>query len=217
MGFKECLELAKSEPFVEFRFDLLDLSPVQVEELVRSARRSIATCRPGSGKPAERFRTLATALKAGADYIDIELDSESGYREDLRNLAGKQGSDVIISYHNFEGTPGTDKLEEIAGSCLEAGADVVKIACKVNRNEDVQNLLGLYGKAPRMVVVGMGDKARITRVAAPFLGAEFTFASPGTGRETAPGQMDRKLLQDIIARIKGTVPIANQKTKESNE
>jgi 3-dehydroquinate dehydratase len=32
---------------------------------------------------------------------------------------------------------------------------------------------------------------------APYLGAEFTFASPGGGSETAPGQLDMKQLIEL--------------------
>jgi 3-dehydroquinate dehydratase len=62
--------------------------------------------------------------------------------------------------------------------------------------------MGLYQKGERMVVIGMGKMGLITRVAAPFMGAEFTFASPGSGRETAPGQIERKDLASIIDQIK---------------
>ena len=53
-----------------------------------------------------------------------------------------------------------------------------------------------------MVVIGMGREGLITRVAAPFLGAEFTFASPGKGKETAPGQLSRAELANLIDQIK---------------
>jgi len=48
------------------------------------------------------------------------------------------------------------------------------------------------------VVIGMGEKGRITRVMAPFLGAEFTFASPESGGETAPGQLSVNQLNELF-------------------
>ncbi len=50
----------------------------------------------------------------------------------------------------------------------------------------------------------MGDAGRITRVAAPLLGSEFTFASPGEGRETAPGQMSASQLNAIYKILNGS-------------
>ncbi len=201
IDFKECLALAREESFVEFRFDLLELTPEQVHEVVNASRRSIATYRPGISDPDRRVQTMITAIKAGATYIDIELDADSYYRNKLTRAARAAGRDIIISYHNFDHTPKPARLKKLIAACRKAGADVVKIACLVKASEDVQTLMGLYREADRMVVIGMGEKGLITRIAAPFMGAEFTFASPGRGRETAPGQIQRDKLEDIIARI----------------
>jgi 3-dehydroquinate dehydratase type I len=201
MGFEDCLRLAGKEAFVEFRFDLLDLNPEQVTRVVSAASRSIATFRPGTGDPDRRLQTLTAALEAGATYVDIELDAAPGYRRELIGAARSLHRDVIISHHDFEGTPGFKRLKRIAASCRNAGADVVKIACQVNGTGDLLSLMGLYSESGRKVVIGMGEKGLITRVAAPFLGAEFTFASPAGGRATAPGQMDRETLASLIAAI----------------
>jgi hypothetical protein len=63
IGFKECLALVKEESFVEFRFDLLDLTPEQVTEVVNASSRSIATYRPDTGDPDRRLQTMIMALK----------------------------------------------------------------------------------------------------------------------------------------------------------
>ena len=203
IGFEECLALAKEEPFVEFRFDLLELAPEQVKEVVNASKRSIATYRPDdTSDPDRRLQTMIIAVTAGASYVDIELEAESYYRKDLIKAAKANGRDVIISYHNFNHTPGTARLREIVVACKKAGADVVKIACQVNTTDDNQSLMGLYQEGDRMVVIGMGNMGLITRVAAPFMGAEFTFASPGAGRETAPGQIARRDLMNLIDQIK---------------
>jgi len=217
IGFEECLSLAREEAFVEFRFDLLDLSPDQVSQAVAAAKRSIATYRPETGDPDRRIQTMMTALKAGATYADIEIDADSHYRKELLKAARSLGRDVIISYHNFESTPGAERLKKIAESCRKAGADVVKIACQVNETRDVQTLLGLYREGWRMAVIGMGEKGLITRIAAPFLGAEFTFASPRMGRETAPGQIDRIRLASIIAGIRSSFSGENEIQMKSDE
>ncbi len=202
IGFKECLALAEQENFVEFRFDLLDLSLEQVQKVVSISQRSIATYRPDTKDSEHRMQTMVTALKAGASYVDIELEADSYFRKELIRAARTYGGDVIISYHNFEHTPQASMLKKIVASCRKSGADVVKIACQVTREEDVRELMGLYPESDRMVVIGMGDKGLITRIAAPFVGAEFTFASPGKGMETAPGQITRKELEDIVDQIK---------------
>ena len=83
----------------------------------------------------------------------------------------------------------------------KAGADIVKIASHVSRAEDLQNLFKLYRKDCRMVIIGMGKLGVISRIAAPLLGAEFTFAAPEAGKETAPGQISKDKLLSIIRQI----------------
>ena len=202
IGFEKCLSLARKEPFVEFRFDLMDLTPTQAGEVVSASHRSISTYRPDAHDNVRRTRTMISAMKSGTSYVDIELEADSSYREELVKAAIAYGTDVIISYHNFDSTPEASRLRKIVDSCKKAGADVVKIACQVNTTEDIQSLMGLYQEGERMAVIGMGKNGLITRVAAPFMGAEFTFASPGSGRETAPGQIERNDLASIIDQIK---------------
>jgi 3-dehydroquinate dehydratase-1 len=78
--------------------------------------------------------------------------------------------------------------------CYERGGAVAKIATRVQGRQDLLNLLSLYEMPGRKVVLGMGTLGRITRVVGPYLGAEFTFASPGTSDETAPGQLSAEQL-----------------------
>jgi 3-dehydroquinate dehydratase type I len=209
MGFEECLSLARQEPFVEFRFDLLTLTPDQVYEAVNTAQRSIATFRPGNSDRDLRLQTLFRALEAGANYIDLELDAESDYSRELIKAARSFGREIIISYHNHTETPEFNRLLALFRSCRKRGGDVVKIACQVNDNADLWSLMGLYREGGRMAVIGMGEKGLITRIAAPFLGAEFTFAFPASGRETAPGQIDRNRLEAIIAGIRSSYSMKN--------
>ena len=202
MDFDTCLRYAGNEPFVEFRFDLLDAGPAQVISLVSKSRRCIATCRHGKMTENNRFMILQTALEAGADFVDLDLESDLHFIEDLIPTARSKGSDVIVSYHDFEKTPQAEELERIVSDCRTAGADLVKIACQVNQREDLVHLFHLYRHNVRMVVIGMGEKGVISRVAAPFLGAEFTYASPGDGQETAPGQISKERLQHLLDGIR---------------
>ena len=55
----------------------------------------------------------------------------------------------------------------------------------------------MYDLPGKKVVIGMGEMGRITRIMAPYLGAEFTFASPTHGGETAPGQLNYGQLKDL--------------------
>jgi 3-dehydroquinate dehydratase type I len=203
MEYEECLSTARKEAFVEFRFDLLGLTLEQVKEAIGSARSCIATCRPGHVDEAQRMEILKTAIQSGADYVDIELESGNAFMDEITRTARDNDTAVIISYHNFDGTPDMPELEQIVANCREAGADIIKIACQVNQVGDLHKLFKLYSIGQRMVIIGMGELGVISRIAAPMLGAEFTFAAPGTGKETAPGQISKDNLLTILRLIQG--------------
>jgi 3-dehydroquinate dehydratase type I len=78
---------------------------------------------------------------------------------------------------------------------------VAKIATQVNNMQEIMDLLSLYELPGRKVVLGMGSQGRITRVIGPYLGGEFTFASPEPGNETAPGQLCMAELKAIFKAI----------------
>ena len=201
MGFDECMSMARKEAFVEFRFDLLSLSLDQVKEVVNAANSCIATCRPGNMDDLQRLEILKTAIQSGADYVDIEVESDKAFLNEISRTARIGDTAIIVSYHNFEGTPPLPELEQIVGMCRMAGADVVKIASQVNHTRDLQNLFKLYNPELRMVIIGMGEMGVISRIAAPMLGAEFTFAAPEAGKGTAPGQINRDKLLSILRQI----------------
>ena len=142
---------------------------------------------------------LSEAIEAGAAYVDLEQDSPETFLQPMIELAARFSCAVILSHHDFDGTPEAGELEEILDSCYERGGDVAKIATRVDNRQEAIRLLSLYRLPGRKVILGMGDEGRITRVAAPLLGGEFTFAAPGRGGETAPGQLDFDQLQTIYS------------------
>lgn len=216
MGFEECLSIVRETGFVEFRFDLLELKSEEVVQLLKASRRSIATFRPGNHKNEFRLQTMISAIKDGATYADIELDADTYYAKEIIKTARQYRREIIFSYHNFDMTPELQELKAQVDFARRAGADVIKIACQVNYTKDIQTLMSLYLEGERMVVIGMGEKGFVTRVAAPFMGAEFTFASPGRGLETAPGQIDWHKLSSILDEM-GAANIMNLKDKNSDE
>jgi len=138
-----------------------------------------------------------TSMDLGATFIDIEIESSDAHVSQLISHARKCQTGVIISYHNFEETPDRTEMTDIITQCYERGGDVAKLATQVNSKKDLRSLVSLYDIPGRKVIVGMGREGRITRIMAPHLGAEFTFAAAGDGSETAPGQLSVNQLKEI--------------------
>jgi len=176
----------------ELRLDLLDLNKNQVIRLLRLQSKIVATCRAGKFSDSERMELMETAISNGAAYVDIELEMPARMRERLIGMAKGRGCKVIISYHNFETTPQPPELMDIIKNCRASGADIVKIACQVNDSDDSANLMSLYSKEKNIISFGMGVEGLITRLAAPLLGAEFTYAAADNNSKTGPGQVTVK-------------------------
>jgi len=183
--------------FLELRLDLLQKDPESIFRVLPEAVKTLVTCRPGVFCEDERIQLLKSCMELGATYVDVELESTDSYLNSLATYARTLGTTLIISYHNFEHTPEVEELEVLLQSCYERGGDLAKIAVLVSSPEDVRKLLDLYRLPGKKVILGMGKPGRITRVMGPYLGGEFTFASPGSGDETAPGQLSYDQLKAI--------------------
>jgi len=133
---------------------------------------------------------LKKSLKFSPDYIDIEFETDLKEKKELIDLCEKFSVKRIHSYHNFDKTPDKNFLVKIIeGETAEFCPDIVKIATRVNNKKDNAVLLSLLETDYPLVVVGMGEKGKITRLVAPLLGSKFTFASVD-GKSSAPGQID---------------------------
>jgi 3-dehydroquinate dehydratase-1 len=200
-----CLELLPAVELAEIRLDGADLSPNEIRRIFTLHANLIATFRPKVGDDAleKRKMALLTAVEAGAAYVDIEIEAGAEYKKEIVQTARQHECQVILSYHNYENTPSKKHLETIIEQCFSQGADIAKIACQVHSEADSARILSLYDypgqlHQGKITAIGMGEKGKITRLAAPLLGAPFTYASQSTGKETAPGQLDKETLEKIF-------------------
>ncbi len=199
----DCLKALRGIEFAEVRLEKVKgITPEKVKTIMSSSARIVATCRPEGGmSDKKREQILAAAIDNGATFIDLEIESEEGYRKGLADAARRKGCGIIISYHNYELTPPSEELKKIIGDCFKAGADIAKIACQANSQQDNARLMDLIGPSRNVIAIGMGEKGAITRITGPFLGSPFTYASLDTGKETAPGQMDYRTIQTAIDKL----------------
>ncbi len=200
LSFEEALEVVRVNNFVEIRLDLLGES-VDYKKLISLAKMSIVTYRPSQNESTNqrqlRLDKIKDAILAGASFVDIEIESENNYINELREFAHKNGCKVIISYHNFQNTPTLKELQDILLNARTAQADIVKVATQVTRKKDNLHLLSLLTNSSDLVVIGMGEQGKLVRAMAPYLGSKFTFAAVDKKRATAPGQLTVKELREV--------------------
>ena len=198
-----CLRAMKGIGFAEIRIDkIAGVMGEDIRRIFSRPARLIATCRQGRIGDQKKFALLKAAVHAGAAFVDIELGWKESLGAALIETARSARCAVLISHHDFQKTPSRPALERIIRKSFEAGADVVKIACRVRSPADNARLLGLLDRRRPLVVVGLGNEGRITRIVAPLLGSPFTYASLRPGREVAGGQLDRATLKRIMHRLK---------------
>ncbi len=204
IDYQECLDYIGKYELVEVRLDLCDFTAEQIRELFSQPTHIIATCRAERLADKRRLEMLTLALEAGASYVDIDIFTDEHIQNAIVSAAHGNNCRIIASYHNFNYTLPEDRLQEIYYRCADLEPEVIKIACKVNSHSDIAAILSLYGMAQpgRLIALGMGEMGRISRIAAPFLGAPFTYASPEKFIETADGQYDIETLQKILDLIK---------------
>jgi 3-dehydroquinate dehydratase-1 len=198
---EKCLAALEWVEMAEIRMDLTEYNNEEIRRVFSRRKKTIATCRPCKIKDEERQEILKIAIESGATYVDIEYEAPPEFKNELIDYAHAHQCDVIISYHNYQKTPELPELESIVHDCYAQGADIAKIATHVNVNRDNSKILSLYKAPGRLVAIGMGDLGRISRIVAPFLGAEFTYASLDQGETTAPGQISYERLNQFILEI----------------
>lgn len=199
-SFEELKEKSARCEFAELRLDNLDLDSAQLEQLLSHGKPRIVTCRPGFLSSSARLNLFQRAIVAGASYLDLDIATEGPSLAELKLLCVQHGCKLIISYHDFEGTPSAELLREIVGDCFRRGADIVKVACLVTAPQDNARLLGLLGEHSSVVPVGMGLPGRVTRFLAPLLGSPITYAALSESEQTAPGQL-------TVARMRATIEV----------
>lgn len=201
--FHQALKITENAAMVEIRGDLLDWLIEDYARLIQASRKSVFTFRPdGKLSDADRLAIYRYAVENNVNYIDVEIEASSSFKEAIREMISNTKTELILSYHNFKITPSHAELKIIMDQCRGAGADVIKIATMVNDYADAADLLSLYNEAGRKVIIGMGEKGKIVRVASILLGAEFTFAAPGMGQNTAPGQLSLEEMEYIYKILK---------------
>ena len=178
---------AKGVELVELRLDYIARTVSLTRLLEKRPCPVIATCRRREdggrwmGTEEERQMLLRAAIVAGVDYVDLEWD--------IAGSVPRYGkAKRIISYHNFEETPGN--LPDLYRRLSELDPDVVKIATQANCVNDWFRMLDMLANAESPTIgLCMGDIGAPTRLLAGKFGAPFSYAASGKDRQAAPGQI----------------------------
>ena len=193
------LSVANSAEMVEIRIDLCHLTEETTAQVFSQLHvPAIATCRPQYCDDATRAILLKTAISSGAQYVDVEIESDSWFKNVILAFAKEHSCTSIISYHNYENTPSREELHAIVNECFVQGAALAKVATTAHSMNDSARVLSLYDEFSNIVALAMGKQGKITRVANLYLGSPFSFAAIDSEHVTADGQFTKEQMQKIV-------------------
>ena len=151
-----------------------------------------------------RMELLREAVGLGACCVDIEARTGAAAVGRLGKAIRAKGGKtrLIVSHHDLSGTPSRQTLMKRLKACQELGADIVKIVTLANAVDDNLRVLELIPQARKMgqeiVAFCMGEKGRLSRVAAPILGSCIGYVCLEKGAESAPGQLTAGEMEAIL-------------------
>lgn len=198
-------EIEAGESFLEVRLDYLPSPEDGVDAIAQLLKESpeaviLATCRRHqnqgrfNGSIEEQIRILDAAVTAGARAVDIEIETAENARERLDAFRGR--ALLILSYHNYDGTPA---VESIMRRMLRYAADGYKLVTTARKPSDSYRVIALarsHARTP-LILLAMGEIGFPTRVLSPALGGLYTYATPCTAEGTATGQVSAKQLRNL--------------------
>ena len=204
-------EILQTAEMAEIRLDRCSLTDDEIDECFESDVPLVATCRVSEIMAADPSLSevkassicedrLCRAIKAGARYVDVEMEAPKYMSKRVRACAGEYGSVFIKSYHDFSGTDSCEALKALVEKCFHIGADIVKIVTTAKNPEDADRVLRLYDEfAPgRLIAFSMGEAGRESRMQCLAKGAPYTYAALNEEDAAAPGQWSSEAMSSSL-------------------
>ncbi|OMF86229.1 type I 3-dehydroquinate dehydratase [Paenibacillus sp. FSL R7-0337] len=149
------------------------------------------------------FRLIQAAVESGlVDIVDVELFQEEAEVRRLIAAAHGQAVFVILSNHDFDGTPSEEEIVSRLRRAQELGGDLPKIAVMPQGPADVLTLLAAtnrmqeqYADRP-IITMAMNGEGVISRLAGEIFGSALTFGA--AHKPSAPGQVAVAELRGVL-------------------
>jgi 3-dehydroquinate dehydratase I len=136
------------------------------------------------------------------DFIDFEMGNEPSQVHEVREFSRAQATQLILSFHDFQGTPGVDELNQRFARAEQLGADVAKVAVMPREMQDVLTLLAATLQSSQslhipLISMSMAGPGAVTRLCGGAFGSALSFAVGQNA--SAPGQMPIEELDAALA------------------
>jgi 3-dehydroquinate dehydratase-1 len=200
---------------VEWRLDAfirahsLDLTLDSFSYLSAASRHAVvATNRPTweggafEGSEELRLEVLKKAVGAGAEWVDLEGCLE----EDRLQWFKASRAKVLLSHHNFSGTPDSAGLRSEAEELAKKQPHAIKIVTYANEPSDNLRVLDLIPFCRNelgmdAIAFCMGPLGRWSRAACLLLGSPWTYVQLEQQESAAPGQFGAAEMRALLEMI----------------
>jgi 3-dehydroquinate dehydratase len=196
---------APSRSWLEIRFDLFSqfdaTTPEKydawISELYHLYPNVIVTLRGDCSNnelTEARYLCYKHWLELGVPFLDID------YSEPFRDLllSPNNNTRFILSHHIYDYNGELISLQSVIEKTLTLHPYLCKLAILCKDSQQALELLSLYKSYSSLLIFAMGRSGGFTRIAAPFLGAPYTYCSY-SGKELAPGMPSAKLARKLLA------------------
>jgi 3-dehydroquinate dehydratase type I len=146
---------------------------------------------------------LLNSLDGSSTLVDLDITTQTAEIDYIQQKGHRL--QTIISYHNYQQTPGEDGLQRIMQQIRKKNPTILKIATNCQNEKDSLRLLNLLlllrETSQKYIILGMGEHGLMTRIFGPLWGNELIFAPEHNEEQSAPGQLTRKQLDNILQTI----------------
>ncbi len=185
--------------FCELRVDYIKkLSKNNINKIAENiSTNSIFTCRHvahggnfnGTIREQKELIKHAMSLEKFA-YFDIDFSQINDWKNELNDKT--KPYKIILSHHDFSRCLPYQKCIKMIDKMFESGADVAKIACKINSANDIFTMLKVlqkYKNENKNVIFAPMTNDKIVRVLASKYGSWTNFVCLNDKKNTARGQI----------------------------
>lgn len=147
----------------------------------------------------------AVCASGHVDLVDYEMSNTPDEVCEMRERSRVAGVQLVLSFHDFHGTPPLADLQAKFALAEQLGADVAKIAVMPRGMDDVLTLLSATLQASQSLAIpvismAMGAPGAVTRLAGGLFGSALSFA---VGQQaSAPGQWPIEELETALALLR---------------
>ena len=150
----------------------------------------------------------AVAASGTVAAMDFEMGNAAADVRQVRALTRRHGLALVLSFHDFQGTPADAELDARFAQAGSLQADVAKVTVMPQSMQDVHRLLGATLRASERLAIpvismSMGGLGAVTRLCGGVFGSALTFAVGSA--PSAPGQVP-------IADVRAAVAVLQRAT-----